>query len=88
MSETRKKISSQSAGRPNSWPDGTPKSQFNAFTSHGYVRGAPVAPSPAPAKRGPRSRVAFGQVGGTILGMGPDAAPAMNRKSWTVKRKT
>lgn len=54
------------------WEDGTYKSQGNAFTSHGYVPGSTVAPTPNIRKRGPRSAIAFGQPGGTILGMGSE----------------
>lgn len=47
---------------------------------HGYVPGSAVASTPESRKRGPRSEVAFGVVGGTMLGMGREAAPIPRMK--------
>lgn len=61
------------------WPDGSSKSTGNAFTSHGYVPGSPVADTPTKnTKRGPRSPVAFNQIDGVIPNMG-DRVPRKSR---------
>lgn len=60
----------------NTWSDGSPKSQANGFTfgysgvPHGYVPGAPIAPSKA--AKSPRPKAGFGANNGTIPGMGPE----------------
>lgn len=69
-----------------SWPDGSPRSVGNGFTHgvlgtpHGYAPGGEVAATPIRRKRGPRSEVAFGVVGGTMLGMGNEAGPIPRMK--------
>lgn len=84
---SKKQTHRSSAARPDCWPDGTPRSQHNAFTSHGYIPGSAVAPTPEARKRGPRSEIAFGQRGGTILGMGSDTITRPNPRGITIKRK-
>jgi hypothetical protein len=68
-------------GSARKWADGADRSWGNCFTHcldgspHGYTAGSPVAESPESRKRGPRSHTAFGVSGGTMLGMGREAAP-------------
>jgi len=57
------------------WSDGTPKSQGNAFTAHGYVRGAPILPTPA---RPRHVKGGFGAKNGTIAGMGRSQPTVFN----------
>ena len=56
------------------WPDGTPKSMDSGFvvgfkgTPHGYVAGAPAAPSKPPKQQ--KADKPFNSINGTISGMG------------------
>lgn len=54
------------------WPDGTPKSQGNAFTAHSYVPGLPAQPTQTKGQAGSRSKNAFGYPAGTIPGSARD----------------
>jgi hypothetical protein len=65
------------------WDDGTARSLGNCFTRcldgrhHGFVIGAPVAPSAASRKRGPKPRIEYGAEGGPALGSEQSTIPRM-----------
>jgi hypothetical protein len=60
------------------WPDGTKRSDGNGFTHgilgipHGYVVGAAAKPSKRLDGRTSRATLAFGNLNGTVPGMGMD----------------
>jgi hypothetical protein len=59
------------------WPDGTRKSQSNAFTSHGYVPGGPTRPARIlPSGQDLRAERAFGNKGGTMPHLAEHKPPA------------
>lgn len=60
------------------WPDGTPKSQDNAFTNHNYVPGQAVAPTPQKPRH---VKGGFGSNNGTIPGMGVPAWQTIKRRA-------